>query len=257
MSKEQDLEFRDLGGEHLLEFVQGVAKENNCYITYAATREAKDGSWRNSAMIIDRQGQVAGIYNKNHVVITETTEGGVLCGADTPIIECDFGRVGLAICFDLNFDELRLKYKAAKPDLIVFPSMYHGGLMQSYWAYSCRAHFVGCISSISNPSEVYSPQGHKLAASTNYFNYVTTTINLDCKIAHLDFNQGKFIELKKKYGPGVTIFDPGQLGSVLITSELDDVTVDQMIEEFDIELLDDYFERSLAHHHDPKNIEPR
>ena len=72
-------------------------------------------------------------------------EKGSLCGKDAPVFECDFGRVAFAICFDLNFDELRLKYVKAKPDLIIFSSMYHGGLMQAYWAYSCRAYFVGAI----------------------------------------------------------------------------------------------------------------
>jgi hypothetical protein len=42
---------------------------------------------------------------------------------------------------------------------------------------------------------------------------------------------------------------------VLITSERDDVSAQQMVEEFEIELLDDYFARSLAHHHDPCNVE--
>jgi hypothetical protein len=238
----------------MLEFLQSAARENHCYIAYPTARPARDGSWRNAALMIDRRGEVVGEYHKNHPVVSETTEMGILCGARAPIIECDFGRVAIAICFDLNFDELRLKYKAARPDLIVFPSMYHGGIMQPYWAYSCRAHFVGCVGINNLPSEIYSPVGQRLAASTNYFHFVTATLNLDCRVAHLDFNREKFKALKMKYGTGVTISDPGQLGSVLIASECDDVSAQQMIEEFEIEILDDYFARSLAHHHDACNI---
>ena len=130
--------------------------------------------------------------------------------------------------------------------------MYHGGLMQGYWAYSCRAHMVTAVAGV--PSVILSPLGHILASTTNYFDHVTATVNLDCKVAHLDFNWEKLASLKARYGTGVSIFDPGYLGSVLVTSETDDKTSDDLIREFEIELLDDYWARSLAHHHDPKNI---
>jgi len=230
-----------------------VAAENHCYIVYSAAREMDDGTWRNSSVLINRQGQIAGVYNKNHVVIEETTESGILCGREAPVFECDFGRVAFAICFDLNFDELRLKYVKAKPDLIVFSSMYHGGLMQAYWAYSCRAHFVAAINGL--PCEIRNPQGEVVASSTNYFDYVVADVNLDCRLAHLDYNWSRLRELKNKYGPKVKISDPGFLGSVLISSEDEKTSVDEMIAGFQIELLDDYMARALAHRHKAGNME--
>jgi len=203
--------------------------------------------------LIDRDGEVAGIYSKNHVVIEETTEYGILCGKNADLIETDFGTVACAICFDLNFDELRLKYAAQKPDLILFSSMYHGGLMQSYWAYSCRAHFVGAIQGL--PSAIISPSGETLAETTNYFNYVTHTVNLDCKLVHLDYNREKITAAKEKYGRGFIMKDPGKLGSVLLSCELEDLTIDEIIEEFEIETLDAYMERALKHRHTPGNME--
>jgi hypothetical protein len=246
--------YRKALGNIFLEEMQQIARDNNCYIAYGSAREASDGSWRNAALMIDRRGELVGQYNKNHTVVTEVNNG-ILCGTQTPIVQCDFGTVGFVICFDLNFDELRLKYKALRPDLLVFPSMYHGGLMQSYWAYSCRSHFVGSIGLDNLPNEFYSPVGHCIATSTNYYQPITTTLNLDCVVAHIDFNRNKFVALKKKYGPDVTIFDPGQLGSVLITSESQTVSIEEMIAEFEIELLDDYMARSLAHQYDAANRE--
>ena len=251
-STDERLAYYRVRGNQVRDFFADVARRHRCHIAYSAAREMPDGTWRNSAQVIGRDGQVLGIYDKNHPVITETTEGGILCGRDAPLIECDFGRVACAICFDLNFDELRLQYAQARPDLILFSSMYHGGLMQGYWAYSCRAHMVTAVAGM--PSAILSPLGHVLASTTNYFDHVTATVNLDCKVAHLDFNWEKLASLKARYGTGVSIFDPGYLGSVLVTSETDDKTSDDLIREFEIELLDDYWARSLAHHHDPKNI---
>lgn len=223
-----------------------IARKNKCCIAYSAVREMEDGSWRNSTQIIDRTGKMAGIYNKNHLYPGEITECGYLCGKDASIIKCDFGKVACAICFDLNFNRLRLKYVKAKPDLIIFSSLYHGGIMQNYWAYSCRAHFVGSIHHPS-PSSIISPVGEVIASTTNYFNSATATVNLDCCVAHLDYNWDKLIAMKKKYGPKVKVHDPGLLGSVLISSETDEFDVYYPVKEFKIELLDDYFERALAY----------
>jgi len=252
-SGEKRLEYYRVRKDQIQKFFARVARENNCYIVYSAAREMKDGTWRNSSVMLDRNGEVAGIYNKNHVVIEETTKSGILCGREALVIDCDFGRVAFAICFDLNFDELRLKYIKAKPDLLIFSSMYHGGLMQSYWAYSCRCHFVGAVAGL--PCEIRNPLGQVTAANTNYFDYAVATVNLDCRLAHLDYNWGRLRALKAKYGPKVTITDPGYLGCVLITSEHETVSADDMVEEFEIELLDDYMTRALAHRHTPGNME--
>jgi hypothetical protein len=231
-----------------------IAKKNRCHIAYSACRPMEDGSFRNSTAILGRDGRVLGVYNKNHLVMEETTEMGILCGKDAPIIECDFGRVACLICFDLNFDELLQTYVRAKPDLLVFSSMYHGGLMQGYWAYRCRCHFVGAVAGL--PSEIRNPQGEVIAGTTNYFDHIVASVNLDCRLAHLDYHWDKLRAIKAKYGPDVTIHDPGLLGSVLITSNSPSVSAEEMVREFQVELLDDYFTRAMAHHHNPKNIEP-
>jgi hypothetical protein len=249
---EKRIEYYRARGDQMRDFFADIAKDNNCYVAYSAARELPDGTWRNSTQIIDRKGGVAGIYNKNHVVVEETTKAGILCGKDAPLIQCDFGTVGCAICFDLNFAPIREKYIAQKPDLIVFCSMYHGGLMQRVWAYTCRAHFVGAI--CGNQCTIIDPLGELVAASTNYYPTITAPVNLDCTLAHIDYNGGKFRAMKKKYGRGVTIAEPGNLGCVLITCNRDDMTVKDMVEEFDIELLDDYWERALKHR--AENTEP-
>jgi hypothetical protein len=122
--------------------------------------------------------------------------------------------------------------------------MYHGGLMQSYWAYRCRSFFVGALDSRGVPSEILNPQGEVIASGTNYFDFAVATINLDCCLAHLDDNWDKLQKLKEKYGKKVTITDPGKMGSVIITSEHTSISAPDMVKEFGIELLDDYFDRS-------------
>jgi predicted amidohydrolase len=254
LSSEKQAEYFRVRKNQVREYFAQVARENNCYMVYSAKRAVADGTWRNSSVMIDRKGKVVGTYNKNHPTIGEN-DGGILTGRDAPVIECDFGRVVFAICFDLNFDEIRLKYVKAKPDLIVFSSMYHGGMMQAYWAYSCRSHFVGAIAGRATPSQIRNPLGQVLASNTNYFDYAVSRVNLDCALVHLDENWGRLRAMKDKYGSKVKITDPGQLGSVLIASEHETVSIDEMIDEFEIEHLDDYFARSLTYRLKPGHME--
>lgn len=242
--------------EQIRDYFAAVARQHRCYIAYSAVRAISDGSFRNSTQLIDRGGDVVGIYNKNHVMIEEKTDHDTLYGSEAPIFQTDFGRVACAICFDLNFDELRLKYVQAKPDLILFSSVYHGGLMQQYWAYSCRAHLASAVFT-TTPSQILSPVGEIIGTSTNYYHYVTRTVNLDCAVIHIDHNGVHFKHIKQKYGSKVKIDDPGRLGSVLISSETDEFTVQDLIAEFGLELLDDYLARSLKHRHAPENMERR
>ena len=97
--------------------------------------------------------------------------------------------------------------------------------------------------------------GEVIASNTNYFDYAVARINLDCQLVHIDYNKDKLFDLKKKYGDAVTITDPdGRLDAILVESKAPNISVVQMLKEFDIELLDDYFDRSRKFRLEPENI---
>ncbi|MGB4137019.1 MAG: carbon-nitrogen hydrolase family protein [Microbacterium sp.] len=234
-----------LRGTRVRDVLSEIARSNSCNIAYSA-QQIGDGFARNRTEYIDRTGTVVGGYDKNHLVIREHEENGLDYGTDAPVIDLDFGRVATAICFDLNFDELRHAYRDRGVELVVFSSEYHGSLMQNYWAYSLRAYLAAAIRPPA-PSAIVSPLGETIAESTNYFPEVTRTINLDFAVAHLDDNEDKLAAAKRKYRDAVSIHDPGRLGSVLITAESPELTAAAILEEFGIETLDDYLARSRAH----------
>lgn len=243
MNIEERLHYYKARGNQFIDFLALVAEENQCYIAFGTKRFDSDGNLRNSCILINRTGGIEGIYNKNFITY-RGVEFGTKPGNSTPIFQTDFGTLGCVICFDLNFDELRRKYAELKPDILLFPSMYHGGLVQPYWAYSCESYFVGAIASRSVPSEIRNPMGDVIATTTNHFDFAVTTINLDYKLVHLDQNWEKLRSLKERYGRDVTIYDPGRVGAVIITSESDSMSAADMTKEFDMEILEDYLNRS-------------
>ena len=124
--------------------------------------------------------------------------------------------------------------------------------MQNYWAYSVGSYLVSAVS--GEECAVINPAGEKVSHSTNYSPYLTASINLDFQQVHLDFNWDKLKAAKARYGNGVTIFDPGRTGVVLLSSNLPALSSLEICREFEIELWRDYYNRSMAARH--ANIEP-
>jgi len=222
------------------------AKKGNCSIVFPGyVREG--GKIFNAQRLIDRRGNVTGCYKKSFPIIPEI-EMGITPGGEQELMKSDVGTIAGSICFDLNFYPILFYTASLHPEIIIFSSMYHGGLMQQVWAYFCRAHFVGSVS--GKPNAILNPTGLELYTTTNYFNVVTGIINLDGAMIHWDFNferGGRFEKAKKYYGPDLQKSEPGYLDSVYITSESKDFTIEDVIKRFEFEKLDDYFRRSIDH----------
>src|SRR5689334_17805676 len=56
-------------GARMLKFFQKVAREHRCYLAYPTLWECDDASRRNVMLLLDRDGAIAGRYEKNHVTI--------------------------------------------------------------------------------------------------------------------------------------------------------------------------------------------
>ena len=65
------LEHYQIRKNQVRDFFAQIAKDHNCYIVYAAIRETEDACWYNSTVVLDRNGNIAGTYNKNHLVVEE------------------------------------------------------------------------------------------------------------------------------------------------------------------------------------------
>jgi hypothetical protein len=234
--------FVDFRGEDNIKFFGDIARVNRCNISFSTLTRGKGDYYLNTTFVLNRDGGIAGVYHKNHITQTENTWN-IRYGTETPLIELDFGKVVCAICFDINFEELLTRYRVLKPELIIFSSQFHGGLLQQMWANTCRAFFVGSIAH-QRPSSILTPLGETVCCSTDYMNFATGTINLDYAFVHLrDLEQ--MTKLKKAYGTGVTIYDPCYIGYFMLSSELADVSVADMMREFEIMSYDQYLQQSI------------
>lgn len=111
-------------GDLLLKEFQLYAKEHSAYLVFNSYRQRKDGRFANTSYLIDREGDVIGVYDKVYPTPGEILwkELPIVPGGSPVVVDTDFGRVGFAICFDLNFRDLIEAYRREKPDVICFSS---------------------------------------------------------------------------------------------------------------------------------------
>lgn len=68
----------------------------------------KGPMYSNSAVLFDRKGDIAGVYRKAHPVALlgrDDLEGGITPGREFPVFPCDFGKLGIQICWDIKYDD--------------------------------------------------------------------------------------------------------------------------------------------------------
>lgn len=80
-----------------------VARQRSTYII-AGIYEREGHTVYNTAVLLDRQGRLAGKYRKVYLPMGEV-EGGITAGNEYPVFETDFGMIGLMICYDVFFPD--------------------------------------------------------------------------------------------------------------------------------------------------------
>jgi predicted amidohydrolase/acetyl esterase/lipase len=107
------------------------AREYKTYIVFGGVflDDPGKGACSNAVVVIDRQGRLAGRYVKAHPVLDRVgpegqivLEGGVKPGTAYNVLDLDFGRVGMQICYDIEYPEgwQRLAEKGA--ELVLYPT---------------------------------------------------------------------------------------------------------------------------------------
>ncbi len=223
--------------------VRERARRGDCWIVCPILLD-NDGAITNSSIVINRSGEVAGRYDKMFPTIGEL-ESGIRPGESAPVLDTDFGRLGCAICFDLNFYEVACSLKQNGAELVCFSSMYPGGRQVQYWALEYQFWMVTAIA--SPQSVIVNPLGRILAsAQPHYQPIVSATVNLDAVVLHLDYNYEKVKKLKEKYGADAEWEIAQPEGRSLLICNKADATVWDWVDEFGLEVISDYWARARS-----------
>jgi hypothetical protein len=188
-----------------IQAIAEAARQCQIYVVCPIDRLDEHGRRFNSAVLIDRQGQVAGVYDKHFPYWDELyLQPPVLPGATIPVFETDFGRLGLATCFDMNFPEVWKKLAEQGAELVAWTSEVSGGL--SLQAQAIANHFYIVTADKTCDCSVFDITGQRiLNEKTPGLNVSHFTLDLDRGIYHYNFNLQKRAHLLGEQGDKVTI----------------------------------------------------
>jgi predicted amidohydrolase len=225
--------------ESIANALKEKAKKYNTFILCPVIT-LSDQAMYNTVILIDNQGGILGQYDKVFPTIEEINAG-VKPGKNPKVMDISIGKIGITICFDINFPELAAQYYRQNVEVIFFCSMFDGGDLLRCWALN---HDFWVVSSVFNGSnKVIDPLGAVRVESSLHQPILFFDINLDSKIFHVDNNKSRIEQMQIKYGNGVKVSYNSQQAKVLVELNCEK-NIDELQEEFNLEPLRDYLLRS-------------
>jgi len=225
-----------------------LARKHHTYIVCPIDREHGEHHY-NSAVLLDRAGKVACIYDKIFPVWQqECVPLDVVPGKQVKVYDADFGRVGLAICFDVNWAPLWKGLANHGAELVIWPSAYSAGrslqaqatlynyyIVSATWLPDCH------VFDIDGEKMIY--DAHNRDAKTNI---TRVTLDLDRCIFHQDLNYpDKLHKLLAERGDDVAQEKLLKLeGWFVLKAKRPGVSARKLAREYGLEELRHYINRS-------------
>jgi len=150
------------------DFLGKIAQQYKIYIV-AGLMERSGPAIYNTAVLIGRDGNLAGKYRKVSLP-REEIEGGVTPGNSYPVFDTEFGRIGMMICWDLQFPEVARQLAMQGAEVIFMPIW--GGNLTLARARAIENQVYLVSSSYDMTSGVFDHKG-ELIAEANGQNPIT------------------------------------------------------------------------------------
>lgn len=161
-----------------------LAEKARQYRMYVLTtfEEFSEGAVYNTAFFFDREGRLAAKYRKIHLPLAEA-EMGYTPGGEYKVVDTDFGRVGLLICWDNWFPETARILRMKGAELLLQPL---AGDVEAHWDAVTKAramengvYLVASGLVPASASRIVDPAGEVLAEVSGDFSLAVREIDLN------------------------------------------------------------------------------
>ena len=191
--------------EEILPRISACAKQHGCYLIAPGLLREADPPVRysNAAVLVDREGNLVGVYRKVHPVApqgSDVVENGTMPGREFPVFECDFGRVGIQICFDLLYADGWQALAKQGAEIVALPSASPETVHPSLYALQHRYYIVSAAP--RDHAAVYNPLG-VIEAQATQEGVLVHQIDLSFAILHWEAVLEEGEGLRRKFGDKV------------------------------------------------------
>jgi len=155
------------------EALSQLAKELGIYIIGGSIPEREGDAIYNTSYIFAKDGSLIGRHRKMHLFDIDI-EGGIrfkesevlTAGNDVTVVETEYCKIGVAICYDMRFPELMRLMALEGAQVIVVPAAFNMTTGPAHWEVTMRARAVDnqvyfvAASPARNPEGPYLAYGH-------------------------------------------------------------------------------------------------
>jgi predicted amidohydrolase len=159
----------------ILEFLKDLAIRNKAYVIGGSIPYVEKDLLYNTTFTINRKGEIINRYDKMHLFeVTypngvHYTEKAIFSeGEELGLVETEFGKIGIMICFDIRFPELADGLMKAGAKVIFVPAAFNTYTGPLHWQTTFRARaidnqlfLIGCSPSADSFGE-YNVYGHSI-----------------------------------------------------------------------------------------------
>lgn len=157
-----------------------VAKQHGSYLV-AGIYEREGQTVYNTAVLLDREGRIAGKYRKVYLPTSEV-EGGITPGNEYPVFRTDFGTVGLMICYDVFYPDPARALARQGAEILLMPIW--GGNETLAKARSIDNQVYLATSGYDHPTYIQDPDGTRVASAPERGTAAIATIDLTKRYLH-------------------------------------------------------------------------
>ncbi|MBG0861306.1 MAG: carbon-nitrogen hydrolase family protein [Bacteroidales bacterium] len=224
--------------EKVVDQFSAFSKQNNCYVICPVYTEA-NGSVFNSAVVLDRSGRKIGSYNKIHPTEGEIEEGIAPGAMMQPVIQTEFGPIGVQICFDINWTDGWNMLRGQHARIIFWPSAYGGGITVNTKAWQNRC--IVASSTHKGTSRLCDITGEIITQTGQWNpNLYCGPVNMEKAFLATWPYVSRFREIEAKYGRKVRITNYHEEEWSIIESLSPGLYVKDILKEFELKTYEEH-----------------
>lgn len=158
--------------------LSNLAKELGILLIGGSIPEVEGNRYYNTSFTFDQRGTLIAKHRKIHLFDIQLKNGIAMKESDTftggekmTVFDTEFGKIGVAICYDIRFPELIRSMALAGAKLIVLPAAFSVTTGSAHWDITMRLRavdnqvFLAAVSPARNPDSPYQAYGHSCIAS--------------------------------------------------------------------------------------------
>lgn len=157
--------------------IQGLAKTQGVIMIAGSIpeRDQETGKLYNTTYVFGPRGELLGKHRKVHLFdidipgkITFKESDVLTPGEKITLVETEFGKIGIAICYDVRFPEMFQVMEQEGASLVVIPGAFNTTTGPAHWELLMRSRaldnqmYVVAVSPARNPRASYQAYGHSM-----------------------------------------------------------------------------------------------